>query len=151
MADLTLGRLTKWLRMAGYDVLFYRGAADRNFLNAARKESRIALTRKAIGPRQYTGTLLVVDSDVPDRQIAEVVGRLRLKPDPAAFFSRCLKCNRELKRMDREDAEGAVPRYVFESGKSFRSCPDCGKIYWRGTHIGHALALLRKRIPPDRP
>lgn len=151
MTDITLGKLTKWLRIMGYDVHFFRGVAGTLFLNEARKESRIALTRKVFPPRQYTGTLLIIHSDDPDEQISEVIKGFCLKPDPADFFSLCLKCNEKLKRIDRKEAEERVPRYVFESGHIFRSCPTCGKIYWQGTHIEHTLDVLRKHIQIDHP
>lgn len=151
MTDITLGKLTKWLRIMGCDVHFFRGAAGTFFLNDARKESRIALTRKNLPPRQYTGTLLVIHSDDLEEQISEVIKGVCLKPDPASFFSLCLKCNEKLKHMDRKDAEGHVPRYVFESGHTFRSCPACGKIYWQGTHIDRVLNVLRKHIQIDHP
>lgn len=151
MTDITIGKLTKWLRIMGYDVNFYRAAADKYFLNEARKESRIALTRKTIAKRQYTGALLVIISDSLDRQIDEVISKLRLKPDPSAFFTICLKCNKELKLIDRKEAEECVPMYVYESGYTFRSCPECGNIYWQGTHIDHTLDVLKKHIQTDRP
>ena len=45
-----------------------------------------------------------------------------------------LECNRTLEVETREAVEGRVPPYVFQTQESFKSCPECGHIYWSGTH-----------------
>ena len=73
LADSSLGRLSTWLRMLGYDTVYWRGVAERSFLRKAEKEGRAVLTRrKDLLARQHAGIVLVdgggVDVAVADLQ-----------------------------------------------------------------------------------
>ncbi|MCD6106529.1 MAG: hypothetical protein J7J79_04145, partial [Thermoplasmata archaeon] len=41
VADSMLGTLAKWLRILGYDVLYFRQIRDEDLILTARKEGRI--------------------------------------------------------------------------------------------------------------
>src|SRR3990172_9336984 len=45
IADSMLGRLATWLRILGYDTLYFRDAQDGRLVALARREGRILLTR----------------------------------------------------------------------------------------------------------
>ncbi len=45
IADCMLGRLAKWLRILGFDVLYFPKAEDRDLLEISRREGRVLLTR----------------------------------------------------------------------------------------------------------
>jgi hypothetical protein len=45
VADKTLGRLARWLRILGCDVLYGSNFSGNGLLAAARQESRVVLTR----------------------------------------------------------------------------------------------------------
>ena len=53
-----------------------------------------------------------------------------------------MECNEPLCSIEKEKAEGRVPTYVFQTQKEFSWCPDCQKIYWKGTHWILALEKL---------
>ena len=83
ITDINLGRLAIWLRILGFDTLFYRGPADRSFLRKAQQENRVVLTRKReLLKRQFQGTLFVIESGRVDRQVEEVLANLDLNPSP---------------------------------------------------------------------
>jgi len=146
-ADATVGRLAKWLRLLGYDTTFQRGRADNAFLLSAGREGRVVLTRVTeLAARQYQGRLLVVRSDKPEEQIAEVLAGLNLTVNPESFFRLCLRCNEPLTAIAKSEVEGRVPFYVFENQTAFRTCPGCRRIYWPGTHGAHAKSGLIGRI-----
>jgi uncharacterized protein with PIN domain len=150
-ADLTLGRLVKWLRILGYDTALKQMDTDRNFLNEAAQEGRIALTRKRdLARLPDQGRLIVVKADRSEEQLAEVLEALDLKPDPARRLSRCLTCNSLLEGVAKEALKGFVPAYVYESHEQFRRCPLCRKIFWPGTHSRHVEEYLRMRVPACR-
>ena len=46
LADAMLGKLSKWLRIIGFDTLYYRDAEDDKLVELAIKENRQILTRK---------------------------------------------------------------------------------------------------------
>jgi uncharacterized protein with PIN domain len=145
LADSSLGRLSRWLRLLGHDTAYWRGDADRSFLRTAEKEGRAVLTRRRdILTRQHPGTVLFVESDRVEDQIAEVLRKLNVKPDPCAFFTRCLECNVSLGPVEREDVRERIPEYVYRTQHEFLFCPGCGRVYWPGTHRERALAKLQK-------
>jgi uncharacterized protein with PIN domain len=76
---------------------------------------------------------VLIDSDQPQQQIHQVVNTLgldsRFKP-----FSLCLECNQPLVERAKDEVKELVPPYVFKTQEQFMQCPDCQRIYWRGTH-----------------
>lgn len=145
LADPSLGRLAKWLRMIGCDTAYWRGEADRCFLLAAEREGRVVLTRrKDIIGRQHPGVTLFVENDRVEDQLGEVIGKLGLVPDPGSFFTVCLECNVPLQRVRPDEIRDRVPEYVYRTQRAFRLCPGCGRVYWPGTHRERALGTLRR-------
>ena len=145
LADQTLGKLSKWLRILGFDTIYYRGDIDRNFLRKAEREGRVVLTRKKdMANRSFSGRMILVSEDSIQRQLEEVIRKLLLKPEPDNFFSLCLKCNKELKEVSKRDVEGIVPNYVSEKYSNFRMCPECRNILWPGTHRNNMLDRIKK-------
>ncbi len=63
-----------------------------------------------------------------------------------ALFRRCVRCNRRTRETPRREVRGRVPPYVFRTQRRFTSCPRCGRIYWRATHVSEMLQALRARV-----
>jgi uncharacterized protein len=149
LADSSLGRLSKWLRILGYDTVYCRGEADRIFLRKAEREGRAVLTRrKDVLSRQHPGLVLFVENDRVEDQLVEVLGKLDLKPEPENLFTLCLRCNESLKEASPEEVRSLVPDYVFRTQSEFRLCPKCGRVFWPGTHRERALSALRRVLNP---
>ncbi len=138
IVDHNVGKLAKWLRMMGYDTLFFNGSDDSAMIAAALAEGRIILTRDTgiIKRRLVTSGKLkavLLTSDEPALQMKQVIAALKLdihfRP-----FSICLECNRILVERSREEAREWVPPYVFKTQNQYMECPACHRIYWRGTH-----------------
>ncbi len=152
ITDRSLGRLSKWLRLLGYDTVYYRGEADRTFLRKAEKEGRVVLTKKRdLAGRSHPGVMIILREDRVGDQIREVLSQLSIKPDPAIMFGRCLLCNETLEEVAPESVAGVVPDYVVRHGRDFKRCPRCGRIFWPGTHRERALQFLRTHIPVHFP
>jgi uncharacterized protein with PIN domain len=127
-----LGTLAKWLRILGYDALYDPAMDDHQLVRLARAENRVLLTRDQ-GLAQRRGVrVLLVDAEDLDDQIQQVLSDLDLVPDRS--FSRCPVCNELLQTLDRAAAEARVPVYVAQTHRTFRHCPACQRVYWRGTH-----------------
>ena len=142
IADSMLGRLVRWLRLLGYDTVYYPRIEDSILLRIAREENRILLTRdsrlvKARGLRQF----LLLEENDPFDQLRSIIAAFNLKVDDklknaetAAASSRCIICNAVLNNVSREDVKNLVPEYVYQTSTIFRQCSGCGKPYWNGTH-----------------
>lgn len=136
IADRTLGKLARKLRVLGFDTLYWRGGNLTGAVATALSERRVLLTRSR-RLHEIPGDLrmIVVEANDPLAQIQEVVARLHLEPDAARLFCRCLLCNEELRPLGREEAEGKVPEFIYRAYEIFHICPRCGRIYWPGTHF----------------
>ena len=152
VADATLGKLVKWLRVLGYDTAYWRSKVDRDFLRRAEREGRTVLTRRRdLANRQYAGSLIVIETDRCEEQLPELLENAALRPDPTCFLRICLRCNETLMEVQKKDVEGMVPAYVIETNETFRACPRCGGIFWPGTHRENMLRFLTKHIPSRHP
>ncbi|MBI4715710.1 MAG: Mut7-C RNAse domain-containing protein [Nitrospirae bacterium] len=143
IADHMLGRLVTWMRMIGCDVVYAPGVEDAPLLRQARRAERILLTRdtRLVQRREARECAFFVRGDRYPEQLREVVRHFAIDPR-RDFLTRCLRCNDLLSRIDREEAKGKVPPYVFESQEIFDRCPACGRIYWGATHRERMLREL---------
>ncbi len=142
IADSMLGRLARWLRLLGYDTLYYPQIEDRLLLKIAREDNRILLTRdtRLVKVRGLQHFLLLKESN-PFRQLKNLIMTFELKlndksgsVEGAAILSRCAVCNASLNNIPKEEVKGFVPQYVYQTSDIFRQCSRCGKLYWKGTH-----------------
>ena len=143
-ADVMLGRLAKWLRIVGFDVVYSNDADDDELVETCKSQGRILLTRdtavaKRAGPDVKT---IFVEGDHIKEQFASIRNKLPITLEPPLIFSRCLVCNTPLRRASREEVEPLVPAFVFNTNKEFKICPNCHKVYWKGTHVRHALRTV---------
>ena len=135
VADCTLGKLVKELRMLGYDTLYYRGQDPHELIQIGRQEQRIILTRNVrLTARGVDGHIILIKEDKPLSQLKELLNQGIVALDEKTFFSRCLLCNSLLDEIGREEAEGEVPDFVFYQQKEFYRCHQCHRIYWPGSH-----------------
>lgn len=135
IADCMLGKLARWLRALGFDVLYSSKTGDDELLNIARREGRTLLTRdtRLLG-RAKTFPALRITSEKWDEQVIQVLSAFDLK-DEVRPFSRCLDCNRRLKPLAKDKARNLVVPFVLEHARAFALCPNCGRIFWTGTHF----------------
>ena len=134
VADRMLGKLAKWLRVLGYDVVYLKRAGEEEVLRRL-QEGRMLLTRNRRARLwQGKGEIFMVHDNDPRIQLREVVKGLRLQEVDGAIFSRCLNCNHPLEAVKREAVREEVPDYVYQKEKEFHRCGDCGKVYWHGSH-----------------
>jgi uncharacterized protein len=128
--------------MLGFDTLYSNHYDDSSLSRISREEGRIILTRdRELLKRSMITHGYCLRSDQPMEQLLEVMRRfdLRKKIEP---FSRCLRCNSLLKEVERQQAAASVPDYVARTYDRFRTCPDCGRIYWQGSHWQHMKSVL---------
>lgn len=143
IADSMLGKLAKWLRILGYDTLYFRDGEDARLLAAARREGRILLTRDTrLIRRRRLCPMLFIHHERVWEQLRQVAMELRLTMGER-LGSRCLRCNRSLALLTRDQAAGRVPEYVFSHHEVFSRCEGCGRIYWAGSHLRHMEETVR--------
>jgi uncharacterized protein with PIN domain len=149
--DVHLGRLARYLRLAGFDTLYDRQLDDGDLAEVSRAEKRVLLTRdQGLLKRRSVTHGYFVRSTVPARQLAEVVARfdLRRLVQP---FSRCMSCNGLLLAADRADVEADVPARSHQHFDAFLRCSSCRRVYWRGSHYPHLKQILSSALDSGEP
>jgi hypothetical protein len=148
IADCMLGKLAKWLRVLGFDVLYFSRIEDDELLRAARREARVLLTRDtALAARARAVRCLLVESERWEDQVRQVLDVFALRAE-AAPHTRCIACNLALKPLPKERARNLVVPYVLDRGRAFALCPGCGRVFWKGSHAADMEARLARLLEP---
>jgi len=141
-----LGRLAKWLRIAGFDVLYSNRFSDDELVTLSHEEGRILLSRDTrLLVRKAVRQFIFLESESIQSQLRQVFEVARITGLPGTL-TRCLSCNDVLIEITRERVRGRVPPFVFATQPSFKSCPRCNKVYWAGTHRQSVMRTLEKLI-----
>ena len=130
VADQTLGRLARWLRVIGQDVTYGSELSGAGLIRAARREGRLILTRDRRIVRKNPPAYLLIDDDHFREQLRQVVEACGLDP-LKDVFTRCVECNTPFEPKGKRDVEGKVPPYVFATQEKFSFCRKCQRIYCR--------------------
>jgi len=146
VSDGHLGRLTRNLRLLGFDVAYCQNADDRQLLEVMVRENRALLTRD----RRLLMHAIVQHGYWPrsqnaDEQTIEVVRRFDLS-ELIAPFTRCLRCNAPLEAVAKADIISKLEPLTKIYYDQFRRCPDCKQIYWSGSHF----PKLQRRVEEIR-
>lgn len=145
LCDEMLARLGRWLRAAGHDtVVAEGGTTDGALLAQARREGRRLLTRdrKLLEHRDAAEDVTVLTAHRVAEQAAEAASRLGVDWQ-AAPFTRCLICNTPLQAAG-PDALARVPPRARAIPGPVRHCPECGRVYWQGSHHRRMRRVLAK-------
>jgi uncharacterized protein len=138
IADENVGRLAKLLRLLGFDTFFFKDGDDSRIVEIALNENRIILTRDShISERRLILNqrvkLVLIHSDRRLEQLKQVEDELGLR-NKSTPFRLCLECNLPLRPIPPEAARERVPPFVFQTQKNYTECPQCGRVFWKGTH-----------------
>lgn len=147
IADIMVGKLARYLRMTGKDVLYENNFSDEEILSIAKNENRIILTRDTLMlerkecKKNIIKSLLIKDDQIV-KQLQQLKEDLNINLQPNMI--RCLECNEELTEVDKYTIKEKVPPYVYKTHDYFLFCPKCRRYYWRGTHYENINNLFKK-------
>ena len=147
LTDGMLGKLTRWLRMLGYDVEYSKSLDDDQLIASAKEERRVLLTRdlKLYQRATSRGTdAFLVEGNTEDEKLAELARRFNLKLEINVATSYCPKCNARIKLVSKDEVADHVPKTTYTYYNEFWKCPRCGQIYWQGAHWKRIDATLKK-------
>jgi len=143
IADVMLGRLSRWLRLLGFDTLYRNDFIDREILRIGRQQGRIILTRDSGILRSRICTLCVaITKDSVRDQLLEVArylgcsGFCEMPQEP-----RCPICNGLVGTIPRKALLQELPEHVRLENTAFFRCSECGKVYWNGSHATGISAM----------
>jgi uncharacterized protein with PIN domain len=144
--DIHLGKLSKYLRMFGFDSSYRNDYKDREIVDLSLADNRIILTRD----RELLKTKEVVRgywvrNTKPERQLKEILKHFDLKT-LIAPFSICIVCNGKIEIIGKKDLQEKINQNIFSRFDEFFFCKDCGKIYWKGSHYKSMIKFIDKFI-----
>ena len=132
-----LGKLTRWLRLLGYDAEYSSRLDDTQLITSAKKERRILLTRDLELFHQAVAKgidTFYLDGKTEAENLSQLAKRFNLKLDIDMAISRCTKCNVGVRPISKEKVVDKVEKNTFSYYNEFWECPKCGQIYWQGAH-----------------
>jgi uncharacterized protein with PIN domain len=143
VADVHLGRLAKYLRMIGIDVLYKNNFNDDEIVRISLNEKRAILTKdRGILKRNEVTHGYWLRSTKVKEQTIEVLKRFDLK-NQIKEFSRCIECNQLLKQVQKKEILDELPLKVAQKQNEFYRCPSCKKLFWKGTHYHRMLSFIQ--------
>jgi len=143
VADAHLGKLTRYLRMLGFDTVYKNDFDDNEIINISMQEKRIILTRdlgilrNGLVERGY-----FIRNQRPFDQCREVIRKLSLEKQIIPF-SRCMECNGMLKKIDKKSNKKKIPGMAYRHFEEFYICRGCSNIYWKGSHYQKMQKMIQ--------
>ena len=146
VADTTLGKLTKWLRVMGIGVMYDPGVINAQLLQCVERQGRILLTRdggllRRRGPAQR----LYIESAHYHEQVCQVIQAFRLG-ESIQIFSRCLQCMAYLGAIAKGLVAARARSYVHASQMTFKQGAIAERLYGGGTHRDSMLRQLQAML-----
>lgn len=127
LVDVSLLRLGRWLRAAGYDTEFaHESDSDYYLLREAINHGRLLLTQNSrlADMRRARGTVILLLGDSLEECAEELSAHLNIDWEHNPF-TRCTVCNTKL-----------------SSKTSEQYCPSCKQVLWDGSHRNR----MRKKL-----
>ena len=149
ICDVHLGKLSRYMRMLGFDTLYSNQYTNEQIIQIATEEKRIILSRncRLIRDKRVTHSYWVRSSD-PLEQIRDLVNKLDLSNsiDP---LTRCMECNGILVPVDKQQILPQLEPRTANYFNEFFRCNTCAHIYWKGSHFENMLGFIDQHILPD--
>lgn len=144
ICDVHLGKLTKTLRLLGFDTRFDNQWDDEEIIRRSNRQKCMILTRDLEllknGSTRYGYWVRSTD---PDRQIEELFHRFSLS-DSTDPFTRCMKCNGILHKVALDQVSDRVPPKVKQWHSNYWQCESCQQVYWQGSHYDKLKEKVNK-------
>ncbi|MFH1051995.1 MAG: Mut7-C RNAse domain-containing protein [bacterium] len=144
--DVHLGKLTKYLRLFGFDSAYKNNCTDLDLIEYSINEKRILLTRDAglLKNNKVIQGYWLRNTD-PLKQIEEIIEQFNLK-NSLKPFSRCMICNGEIVPVNKESIIKKLEPKTIQFYTDFFICCKCEKIYWKGSHWKKMENMIKKYV-----
>ena len=142
-----LGKLTRWLRMMGYDAKYSTAFDDDRLLVVAKEENRVLLTRDFALYQHATArgiNIYYVEGNTEAERLFELAGRFQIPLEINLAVSRCPKCNTNIISAPKKEIADKIQKNTLLHYDEFWRCPNCGAVYWQGAHWTKIRATLQE-------
>ena len=109
IADINLGNIVKYMRVLGFDLYYDSLLSTRKIIEISKRENRTILTksRRLLKLKKVTHGVFIHPGTTTE-QIRQIIDYLDIK-DNIKPFSRCLRCNTQLKIISNEKCLNRTP------------------------------------------
>lgn len=149
LADANVGRLARYLRLAGFDTLYDWRWDDDRIVAMIGRDNRIVLSRDlGLLKRKQIDFGRCIRATAPATQLREVIDLLGLS-GAMQPFSRCPECNTPLQPVAKEAVMHRLEPLTRKYYETFSLCPGCDRIYWQGSHREKMEQFLGSAFTPS--
>lgn len=140
IADCHLGKLAKYLRMMGFDTLYFSTIDDNDLIDLACEQERLILTRdRDLHEREKAPTFYLTPTDNLE-QLQALQDNFNIKS--YKLKARCIVCNTQLDSIEKSQIIERIPEKVKAYFTEFDICSTCSRIYWKGGHFKRMQTVI---------
>lgn len=155
LTDSMFGRLTRLLRIFGYDTVYANDledyfkvspVPDDLLLKYALEHDRIIITRDYPFFKKNEKKIIYLEGEGVYHYLFQLKKKMHLEYNFVLQKARCSICNSSLEKVkDKKEIINEVKPQTFKYYNEFYQCTneDCRKIYWEGTHIDKIMKQLK--------
>ncbi len=157
LVDAMLGKLTRFLRMFGYntiyandliDIFMIDPVPDEKLKEYAKKTDRFIITKDFLLYKAYSERSLYLHGEGIYNYLHQLKVKLNLNFEFKGEKARCSICNSKLHKIqDKNEIIDDILQQSFNNHEEFFRCSNlhCSKIFWRGSHIEDIEKRLEKK------
>jgi uncharacterized protein with PIN domain len=137
LLDNHLGRLARYLRLLGFDTLYFNNRYDdAQLAQMAHEEERILLSRdRGLLMRSLVVHGYCLRTTDSKEQVRATIHRYQLY-EQIKPWRRCLRCNGHLLPVGKDRILDRLEPKTKQYYHEFQICRECEQIYWKGSHFG---------------
>ena len=153
LTDSMYGRLTRLLRIFGYDTVYANDleeffnvspVPDEKLAGYALENNRIIITRDYAFYKKYKERSIYLEGEGVYNFLNQLKNILNLEYNFNMQKARCSVCNSGLEKVtDKNKIINDVKPETFKYIEDFYQCTKCKKVYWKGTHIEKIMERLK--------
>ena len=161
IVDAMLGKLSRFLRIFGYDTIYANDLVeyfkinpvpDEDLKKYAHDTDRIIITKDSQFYNKIKSRGIYLEGEGIYNYLNQLKERLNLTYEFDLKKARCSVCNSVLKKVtEKKSIEKAVLRETYRNYSEFYQCisPKCEKVFWNGPHILDITHKLKKKLNTD--
>ncbi len=161
LVDSMLGKLTRFLRIFGYDTLYANDlinfynidpVPDELLIEYANKDNRIIITKDLPLYQRYKDKSIYLKGKGIYNYLHQLNKQFGLSFEFNFEHARCSVCNSQLERVENKiSIKSDVLNETYNHFNEFYQCSNlqCKKVYWQGSHIEDIEYKLGKTLEFD--
>jgi uncharacterized protein with PIN domain len=145
--------------MLGCDVEYFNDLDDDKLIEIGAKEERILLTRDTQLFRRASVNgveAFLIQGRTEIEKLVELAQHFHFRLEMDVDNSRCPKCNTKISPVPKEEIKDKIPQSTSRFYDDFWICPNCGQIYWQGSHwkkinrtLSQAKQVVESSVKPE--